>query len=170
MASRGGASVQAVLILQLIILLALANGTPLVAKKLLGSRLAWPLDGGVTFVDGRPLLGASKTVRGVAAAVLATTVAAPLIGLSAGLGAVIGTSAMAGDAVSSFVKRRLGLPPSSRATGLDQILESLFPALAGRAMLPLTAWDIVIVVVVFFVGEIVLSRALYRVHLRDRPY
>lgn len=159
-----------VLVVQLTILLALANGTPIIATKLLGSRLAWPLDGGLTFVDRRPLFGASKTVRGVVAAVLASTIAAPLIGLPAGVGAVIGASAMAGDTVSSFVKRRLDLPPSSRATGLDQILEALFPALAGRAMLPLTAWDIVIVVAVFFVGEIVVSRALYRAHLRDRPY
>ncbi len=161
---------QPVLILQLTILLALANGTPLIAAKLLGSRLAYPLDGGLTFVDGHPLLGRSKTVRGVVAAVLATTAAAPLIGLSATVGAVVAATAMAGDAFSSFVKRRLGLPPSSRATGLDQIPESLLPALACRTMLPLTAWDIVAVVAVFFIGEIVMSRALYRAHLRDRPY
>ena len=34
------------LIVQLLILLALANGTPVIAKKLLGNRLARPLDGG----------------------------------------------------------------------------------------------------------------------------
>ncbi|HUI94755.1 MAG TPA: CDP-archaeol synthase [Xanthobacteraceae bacterium] len=161
---------QPVLILQLTILLALANGTPLLAAWLLGSRLAFPLDGGLAFFDGRPLLGGSKTVRGIVAAVLATTAVAPLIGLSTGVGAVVGASAMAGDAFSSFVKRRLGLPPSSRATGLDQIPESLLPALACRAMLPLTAWDMVVVVVIFFVGDIVASWSLYRAHLRDRPY
>jgi CDP-2,3-bis-(O-geranylgeranyl)-sn-glycerol synthase len=162
--------VQPVLILQLTILLALANGAPLVAKKLLGSRLACPLDGGLTFFDGHRLLGRSKTLRGVVAAVLATTAAAPLIGLSVTAGALAGAGAMAGDVFSSFVKRRLRLPPSSRATGLDQIPESLVPALACRAMLPLTAADIVVVVAVFFIGEIVMSRALYRAHLRDRPY
>ncbi len=165
-----GSIVQPVLILQLTILLALANGTPLIATKLLGSRFAWPLDGGLIFVDGHRLFGRSKTVRGVAAAVLATTAVAPLIGLSATLGAMVGAGAMAGDAFSSFVKRRLALPPSSRATGLDQIPESLLPALACRTMLPLTAWDIVAVVAVFFVGEIIISRALYRARLRDQPY
>jgi len=51
-------------ILQLLVLLMLANGTPLIAKKILGERLAYSLDGGVEFVDGRPLFGRSKTIRG----------------------------------------------------------------------------------------------------------
>lgn len=161
---------QPVLILQLTILLALANGAPLVAAKLLGPRLTCPLDGGLTFVDGRPLLGASNTVRGIFSAVLASTAGALLLGLPGGIGAVAGAGAMAGDALSSFIKRRLNLPPSSRATGLDQIPESLVPLLACRLMLLLTPWDIAASVAIFLVGEIVLSRALYRVHLRDRPY
>ena len=59
-------------ILQLSILLMLANGTPVVAKKSLGERFAYPLDRGVEFVDGRPLFGRSKTMRGVLLAVLMT--------------------------------------------------------------------------------------------------
>ncbi len=159
-----------VLILQLAILLALANGGPLVAARLLGPRFACPLDGGLTIFDGRPLLGPSKTIRGVAAAVLASTGGALIIGLPGHLGAIVGASAMAGDALSSFVKRRLGLPPSSRATGLDQIPESLLPLLACRLMVPLTVLDIVATTAIFFFGEIILSRVLYRAHLRDRPY
>ena len=161
---------QPILILQLTILLALANGAPLVAAKLLGTRFNRPLDGGLTFLDRRPLLGAAKTVRGLAAAMLASTLGALMIGMPARVGALVGAGAMAGDVLSSFIKRRLGLPPSSRATGLDQIPESLLPLLACRLMLPLAALDIAAVVGIFFVGEIVLSRALYRAHLRDRPY
>jgi hypothetical protein len=71
--------------LRLLLLLTLANTSPLVAKRLLGPRWAAPLDGGLRFFDGRPLLGASKTVRGVLVAVAACTLAAPLLGLSAGL-------------------------------------------------------------------------------------
>jgi CDP-2,3-bis-(O-geranylgeranyl)-sn-glycerol synthase len=162
--------VQPILILQLLILLALANGAPLVAATLLGPRFSRPLDGGLIFLDRRPLLGASKTVRGVAAALLASTLGALIIGMPARVGALVGAGAMAGDILSSFIKRRLDLAPSSRATGLDQIPESLLPLLACRLMLPLTASDIAAVVAIFFVGEIVLSRALYRLHLRDRPY
>jgi CDP-2,3-bis-(O-geranylgeranyl)-sn-glycerol synthase len=77
---------------------------------------------------------------------------------------------MVGDLCSSFIKRRLGFEPSSRATGLDQIPESLLPALLGRWLLALPAGDVVAVTATFFVGEIVLSRILFRLKLRDRPY
>jgi hypothetical protein len=83
---------------------------------------------------------------------------------------VVGIAAMAGDLVSSFVKRRLNLAPSSRATGLDQIPESLFPLLACRGALALSVLDIATGVAVFFAGEVVLSLLLYEAHIRDRPY
>ena len=57
-------------ILQAMALLALANGTPVVAKKLFGQSLALPLDAGLTFFDGRPLFGPSKTIGGIVFSVL----------------------------------------------------------------------------------------------------
>ena len=161
---------QPVLILQLVFLLTMANGTPVIAKKILGDRLSYPLDGGRRFLDGRPTFGASKTLRGVLLSVLATSVAAVVVGLDWKVGALVGSFAMAGDLFSSFVKRRLDLPPSSRASGLDQIPESLFPLLACRTVLPLTITDIAVGVAIFFAGEVFASRWLYRLHLRDRPY
>jgi CDP-diglyceride synthetase len=157
-------------ILQLLTLLVLANGTPVVAKKILGERLAYPLDGGVEFVDGRPLLGRSKTIRGVVLAVLVTTAGAPLIGLEWIVGFLVGSLAMAGDLLSSFVKRRMALPPSSRASGLDQVPEALLPLLACRNLLSLTMTDIAAGVGLFFIGEVLLSRVFYALRLRDRPY
>lgn len=156
--------------LQLMILLTLANGTPVVANKIFGRRFAWPLDAGIKFFDGRPLLGASKTIRGLALSLLVTAACTPLIGLDAKIGAVVAATAMAGDLLSSFVKRRLDLPPSSRATGLDQIPESLLPLLACREALSLSAADIAAGVAIFFLGEVFLSRLFYRLRLRDRPY
>jgi hypothetical protein len=43
--------VQPLIVAQLIVLLALANGTPLIAKKILGTILARPLDGGMTLAS-----------------------------------------------------------------------------------------------------------------------
>jgi CDP-2,3-bis-(O-geranylgeranyl)-sn-glycerol synthase len=157
-------------ILQLLILLMLANGTPVVAKKILGERFAYPLDGGVQFIDGRPLLGRSKTIRGVVLAVAVTIMGAPLIGLEWQIGALVGSLAMAGDLVSSFLKRRAALPPSSRASGLDQVPEALFPLLGCRNALSLTMADIAAAAGLFFIGEVLLSRVLYAFRLRDRPY
>jgi len=68
------------------------------------------------------------------------------------------------------VKRRLGLVPSSQAIGLDQIPESLFPLIAARLLLPLSALDIAVATMLFFAGELLLSRLLYKWHVRDRPY
>ncbi len=161
---------QPLVILQLLVLLMLANGTPVIAKKIFGERYSYPLDANLAFADGRPLFGRSKTIRGVVLAVLLTTAGAPLIGLGWKTGFLVGSFAMAGDLVSSFSKRRLNLPSSSRASGLDQVPESLFPLLACRNLLSLAAADIAVCVVMFFIGEVVLSRLLYVLRLRDRPY
>ena len=161
---------QPMLILQLLVLLAVANATPVVAKSVLGDAFARPLDGGAVFVDGRPLFGHSKTIRGIVLSLLATPLAAALMGMGWEIGAVVAIAAMAGDLLSSFVKRRLGLPSSSMAVGLDQIPESLFPLVASRLLLPVTLLDIVVGTTIFFVGELALSRILFKLRLRDRPY
>ena len=65
-------------IAHVLVLLTLANGAPVMAKLILRKRCAMPLDGNRTFIDGKPLFGASKTIRGVVVAVVATgTGAAP---------------------------------------------------------------------------------------------
>jgi hypothetical protein len=155
---------------QLLILLTLANGSPVVAKLVLGRHFSTPLDRGAKFIDGKPLLGPSKTIRGLLIAIVVTAAGAPLLGLGIEIGLLVGAAAMAGDLLSSFVKRRLGLPASGRATGLDQIPESLLPALACRQALSLTAVDMLAVCAIFFVGELLLSRLLFRFHVRDEPY
>jgi CDP-2,3-bis-(O-geranylgeranyl)-sn-glycerol synthase len=162
--------VQTVLDLQLLTLLAVANGAPVIATRVLHARGAYPVDGGLVWTDGRRLLGPTKTVRGVVLSVAATTPAAALLGCSPAIGALIALCSMSGDLASSFVKRRLGLVPESRATGLDQIPESLLPLLVVAPALSLGIDDVAIVVILFLSGEIVLSRWLYRLHVRDRPY
>jgi CDP-diglyceride synthetase len=157
-------------ILQILVLLTFANGTPIVAKKIFGSRFALPLDAGIIFFDGRPVFGASKTMRGIVVSILITSAIAPFIGLDLTIGAIVASSAMAGDLFSSFVKRRLNFPPSSQALGLDQVPESLFPMLTCRDALSLTIADIALGVGIFFIGELILSRLLFRAHLRDEPY
>lgn len=161
---------QTAVVLKLLLLLTVANGAPVVAKRLLGSRLSYPLDGRARFLDGRPLFGASKTIRGLVLSIATTSGVAPLLGLDLSTGFLVGAGAMAGDLLSSFTKRRLGLKPSSRATGLDQIPESLLPALLCWQELSLTVADGVAVVGGFLIGEIILSRWLFRMHIRDRPY
>jgi hypothetical protein len=157
-------------ILQLLILLTLANGSPVIAKWIFGNYCSWPLDGNTKFVDRRPLFGASKTIRGILVSIVITSICAPLLGLTLNIGFAAATTAMAGDLFSSFLKRRLDLTPSSKAVGLDQVPESLLPLLVCRQALALTVLDVVVTMAIFFVGEVVLSRVLFRLHVRDRPY
>jgi CDP-2,3-bis-(O-geranylgeranyl)-sn-glycerol synthase len=158
------------LIFQLLMLLAVANGSPVAAKLILGDRYAQPLDGGVVLRGGMPLFGQSKTLRGILLAVIATAIASVLLGLDWKIGALVGGLAMAGDLFSSFIKRRLGMEPSSRSTGLDQVPEALFPLISCQIFLPLSYLDIAIAVLLFLVGGMVLSRILFAFKLRDRPY
>jgi CDP-diglyceride synthetase len=157
-------------IARLLFLLSVANGGPVIARDIFGKRTAQPLDFGAVFIDGQPLFGASKTIRGLVLAIAATSLCAPLAGLDWILGLRVGAAAMAGDLLSSFVKRRLRLPAGSRATGLDQIPESLMGLLACWSVLQLTVLDVATITGLFMAGEIVLSPLLFKLHLRDRPY
>jgi CDP-2,3-bis-(O-geranylgeranyl)-sn-glycerol synthase len=155
---------QSSLLLQLLILLVVANGTAVVAKKLFGGAFARPLDGGALFIDGQPLFGPSKTIRGIVVSMLATSICAVLMGLGWKVGTLIATFAMTGDLFSSFVKRRLHLASSSMAIGLDH------PLLASRLLLPLSVLDIVAGVTIFVVGALLLSPILFKLNLRDEPH
>lgn len=153
-----------------LILLIVANGTPILAWYLLGKCCNWPIDGGRLARDGHPLLGAAKTLRGVFVSLVATAAVAAVAGLSWSLGAVFAALAMLGDLLSSFCKRRLGLAPSSRAPGLDQIPEAALPLLGCAAALQLQGWHIPLLVGAFWLVDVVLSRLLYALHIRKRPY
>ena len=149
---------QTVLLFKLLRLVVTANAIPVVAKKLFGPATAWPLDGGITLSDGQPLLGASKTIRGVVLSILLTPVIALVLGLSWQVGLVVALSAMVGDLVSSFLKRRMGLRPSSQAIGLDQIPESFLPLLAARWLLPVTIVEALVGTALFLIGNLLASR------------
>lgn len=153
-----------------LIVLAVANMAPIGAQLVLGSRWNRPIDGGLRFVDGRPLLGPSKTWRGWCAAALGCSVVAPLLGLPAWAGALAGILAMLGDALSSFVKRRLGIGSGGRATGLDQIPEALLPLLGVQALMPLPWTAVAGIVLAFFVLEMPLARWAHRRGLRSQPH
>ena len=153
-----------------LLLLGIANGTPIFARKLLNNRLAAALDGGWKFFDGQPLFGPAKTIRGLVLSVTVTALAAPLLGFDWIVGAGLAAASMLGDLLSSFVKRRLALKPHSQAFGLDQIPESLLPLVLLRVPLRLTWPDMLAIVVLFLVLELLLSRLLYKLNIRERPY
>jgi CDP-2,3-bis-(O-geranylgeranyl)-sn-glycerol synthase len=158
------------LALRLLLLLTAANTGPILAKRLLGQRWSAPLDGGLRFIDGAPLLGPSKTWRGLLCAIALTAAVAPLLGFSVAEGALAGLLSMAGDALASFTKRRLGVPPSGQSFGLDQVPEALLPLLGLQASTELP-WELVAgVTIAFLLLETPAAWITHRLGLRDRPY
>jgi CDP-2,3-bis-(O-geranylgeranyl)-sn-glycerol synthase len=158
------------LTVQLLVLLLVANGGPVLARRVLHDRWVWPLDGGRMFFDGKALLGPSKTWRGLLVAIVGCTLVSLFFGFSWQLGLTFGVASMLGDAVSSFAKRRLNVPASGRALGIDQIPEALLPLLACRSMLGLDGWSIVVLVVLFGLSGILISPVMFRLGLRETPY
>jgi len=101
-----------------------ANGAPVLFG---GGR---PIDGGKLFIDGKPIFGPRKTVRGFLSGVLVGAITGLILGLlgllpilpdALVLGSLMGLGAMVGDLVGSFFKRRLNKAPGSPMPGLDQL-------------------------------------------------
>lgn len=156
--------------LTLLFLLIVANGAPVIAKKILADKWAFPLDANLTFVDGHPLFGRAKTVRGVVFSCLLTVFVSLFLNVTVLQALLIALFAMLGDLFSSFIKRRAGMKSSSMAIGLDQVPESLFPLLVLKSQLALSWQSVLVIVALFFVCELALSVILYRLNIRSRPY
>jgi hypothetical protein len=62
------------------------------------------------------------------------------------------------------------MAPHSMAIGLDQVPETLLPLLVCRELLGLTDLDIALGVALFFISELLLSRLLFTLGIRDQPF
>ena len=113
-----------------------------------------PLDAGRTFLDGKPIFGSHKTVRGFFAGLIVGT----LVGFSgqfmlpgeqsAVLGFTLSLGALVGDLIDSFIKRRVGLSPGSPVPLADQ-LDFVFGALLFSLAIghfPPLVWILIILV------------------------
>lgn len=154
-----------------LLLILVANSAPILISLVpYVDKLSYPLDGKFKFFDGRRWLGDNKTWRGVIAAMLATSICAVVIQSGWILGLIVGVLAMLGDSISSFMKRRLAMTPSAMALGIDQVPESLLPLIYLQYRWSLDWYSVLLVVLLFAILEIILSRILFRLHIRKRPY
>ena len=153
-----------------LLLIIIANGAPILIRQLLNDSFKLAIDFGQKLPDKNRLFGSSKTWRGILAALLATSIAAWLLGYSLETGLLVAFYAILGDLSSSFIKRRLSMEPSSMAPLLDQVPESLIPALMMKHTFNLDISSVILLVLIFVIIELVLSHILYRWGLRKRPY
>ncbi|MFX0207049.1 MAG: CDP-archaeol synthase, partial [Candidatus Hodarchaeota archaeon] len=105
----------------------IANGfTPIWGR---GNRFNAPIDMKRNFMDGNRILGDGKTIRGGLGGILMGTLSGiiqnelfifemdfPLL-----LGFLLAFGAILGDAIGSFIKRRLNKPRGESVFGLDQL-------------------------------------------------
>jgi len=94
-------------LLQLLLLIIIANGAPILIRLLLKDGFNLAVDFDQKLPDKKRLFGPSKTWRGILAALLATMTAAWLLGYSLETGMLVAVYAILGDLGSSFIKRRL---------------------------------------------------------------
>lgn len=111
-----------------------------------------PLDGGRNFVDGKRVFGSHKTVRGLAAGIMAGTILGLVESTVDGRlmfgGFMIALGAVLGDLLGAFVKRRLGIKPGGPFPVLDQLDFVFGGLLFGSSFFPLSLAAVVIVVLV----------------------
>jgi len=156
--------------LKLLIVLLVANGTPILLSRLLGAWGAGPVDGALRLRDGQRLFGPTKTWRGLLGGVAAAECSGLLLGLDAGLGGIAGGLSLLGDLGTSFVKRRMRLPPSSRVTGLDQLPEALLPTLCLAGSFDIGPWEAALVAAAFVLADMAMSRVGFHLGIRRNPH
>ncbi len=73
-------------------------------------------------------------------------------------------SALVGDSLTSFIKRRLGLVSGGQAPGLDQVLESLLPLLVVQHRFDLALSGILGFAMTFIILDLIFWRYYPRPH------
>jgi CDP-2,3-bis-(O-geranylgeranyl)-sn-glycerol synthase len=133
-----------------------------------------PIDRGREFIDGRPILGTNKTVKGFAYGLLLGSTAAlaeaalfsnyvlVLVGIVASLGALLG------DLFGAFLKRRLNIPPGHSLPVIDQLDFILGALLLTLPVLNVTAGAVLILVMATIPIHLFSNAAAYVLRLKKR--
>jgi len=147
-----------------------ANAIPVIVG---GGR---PIDFGKSFIDGRPIFGSHKTLRGFFSGLLVGTLAGlamtVVLGYPLFFGLVSSLGALLGDLCGAFVKRRLGIPPGGLLPVIDQID---FVAGAILVSLPfvsqILSWPLALTVLIITPPiHLLTNYVAYKLHLKSNPW
>lgn len=136
-------------ILKIVLFLLWCNFLPPLSNVIFGERFSYPLDAHIPWFDNKPLFGPHKTFRGLLFTLAGGTLCFPLLGVAWQVAGFAALLAMAGDLLSSFIKRRLVIKSGDSAPFLDQFFEGLFPVIYLQSHLFLSWQKIVLVLAVF---------------------
>jgi len=140
----------------------------------------YPLDFRKKFIDGNPIFGQNKTIRGFIAGLLIGTFVgwaqetlAPNIGLPKGsilLGFMLSLGALIGDLAGSFIKRRLNLKPGAPFPVSDQIDFVLVALLFSLLVKPPSLYSAVIIVVLTLPIHLLANIIAYLLRVKKTPW
>jgi CDP-2,3-bis-(O-geranylgeranyl)-sn-glycerol synthase len=135
-----------------------------------------PLDFGRKSIDGRPIFGKNKTIRGFLAGLTIGTligfVESSVFGYPIFLGFLLSLGALCGDLSGAFLKRRIGLAPGDLLPVVDQVD---FVVGAIVFSLPLSSqfisWELAVTVLIVTPPLHLLTNfAAYKVGLKKNPW
>lgn len=135
-----------------------------------------PLDFGRKFIDGRPIFGKNKTIRGFLAGLTIGTligfVESSVLGCPIFLGFLLSLGALCGDLSGAFLKRRIGLAPGDLLPVVDQV-DFVIGAIVFS--LPLSSqfmsWELAVTVLIVTPPLHLLTNfAAYRLGLKKNPW
>ncbi len=152
-----------------------ANSSPVV----LGG--GTPMDFRWNWTDGRRILGDGKTWRGFFGGIVVGTAAAALEAFSMGsyiaesfilVGLLLSIGTLVGDAVGSFVKRRMGTPPGRPSFVMDQLFFFVFALLFAAPVLPpyIDATAVAFLAVLTLLAHMVSNWIANRLGLKKVPW
>jgi uncharacterized protein len=160
-------------VLKTIVFLLWVNFLPPLANVVWGERFNRAVDGGRLWFDRQPVFGRHKTIRSILASLLGGVAVSPLLGVSWWVGGIAALLAMAGDLLSSFIKRRPNFPSGRNVIVLDQFFESFFPALFLSHYLEMSGMQVMLILLCFFLvaypGACFWNFIMYRPPLENYP-
>lgn len=157
----------------------ISNMSPVLANKLPGlNRWKTPLDLGHSY-QGKRLLGNNKTWRGLVVGTLMGGITAVVVAklnpntvvtvAPFWAGVLLGFGALTGDALESFFKRRIGVPPGDSWFPFDQTDYIIGGLLAILPFVALPLWVIAAIFIVYFCLHVVVAYCAYLIGLKNKP-
>lgn len=153
--------------------------SPVLANQLPGMK-NWntPMDFGASW-RGKRIFGDNKRWRGVVLGTILggfTAVVVSKLNVNTVVtiapfwaGTVLGFGALAGDAVESFFKRRIGLKPGESWFAFDQTDYIIGGLLAISPFVDLPIWVVITIFIVYFGLHLVFAYIGFRLGLKSQP-
>jgi predicted MPP superfamily phosphohydrolase len=153
--------------IKILILLWSINLTPVLLAYFFEGKWDTPLDKGILFIDGKPLLGSHKTIRGTLGGIAAGIFFGLVLGISWWVALSAGIMSMLGDLLSSFIKRRLDMIEGADSPVMDQLFEGALPFVIIAPAYSLSFAKLFFLILVFVIVAYLGAQFLTRVLLTE---